>query len=191
MRSVYKIMIFALALCISLSSCALTFTNKVDVESSIKEKLEKVESETEDKKLYAPDFTVYGEDGEKVSLYEKLGGPIILNFWATWCPPCKSELPAFDDAAKQFEGEIEFMMINITDGERDTKEIVDAFITENGYSFPLYYDMDLNAAYTYGASSIPLTVFINADGTVFNAVSGAMSEQTLQTYINAFIENNR
>ena len=190
MTSLYKLLPLALALCISLSSCALTFTNNVDVETEIKAELEKNETETEAVKYAAPDFTVYGADAEKVNLYDKIGKPIILNFWATWCPPCKSELPAFDAAAKQYDGEIEFMMINITDGERDTKELVDSFMAENGYTFPVYYDYELDAAYTYSASSIPLTVFINADGSIFKAVSGAIPDQTLQSYITAFVENN-
>ena len=149
-------------------------------------------TETEgDDKIYAPDFDVYDGDANKLSLSDFRGRPVILNFWATWCPPCKAEMPHFENAFKEYGGEIEFMMVNLTDGSRDTVDGVKEFIREQGYTFPVYYDTTYSASVAYGVSSIPATVFINADGTVFTAATGALSEATLQKYIDSFLENNK
>lgn len=133
--------------------------------------------------MLAPDFTVIDTAGSEVKLSESFGKPIVLNFWATWCGPCKSELPAFDAAYAAYGQEIEFMMINLTDGQRETVEIVKSFVSENGYSFPVYYDTAYSAANAYGVYSVPLTVFIAEDGTIQNAQIGAMSADTLEQYI--------
>ena len=136
----------------------------------------------------APDFTVYDEDNNPVTLSEKIGTPIVLNFWATWCGPCQMEMPYFDAMARKYDGEISFMMINLTDGQRDTVSGVKEFIKESGYSFPVYYDTTMAAAYAYSAYSIPLTVLIRPDGTVMTSHTGAMDENTLQNYLEKLLE---
>ena len=88
----------------------------------------------------AMDFTVYTTDGTPVSLSDHFGRPILINFWATWCPPCKSEMPDFDRVYADYGDDVVFMMINMTDGSRDTVESAAAFVADNGYSFPVYYD---------------------------------------------------
>ena len=131
----------------------------------------------------AKDFTVLNAEGQSVKLSQRLGKPIILNFWATWCGPCQMEMPAFDTLAAQYGEDVDFMMINLTDGARDSVESAAAFIESKGYSFPLYFDTTLTAADTYGAYSIPLTVFINKNGEVVQTHVGAMDEATLERYI--------
>ena len=131
----------------------------------------------------ASDFTVLDEKGRAVRLSDHFGKPIVLNFWATWCGPCQMEMPAFDKLAKTYGGEVTFMMVNLTDGSRDTVEGAKKFIEESGYTFPLYFDTTLAAANTYQAYSIPMTVFINARGEVVQSYTGAMSESTLEHYI--------
>ncbi len=135
-----------------------------------------------------PDFTVYTAEGEKVTLYEKLEGPVVINFWATWCPPCKSELPAFDALAKEYEGRVEFMMVDLTDGERETVDGVLSFLSENGYTFPVYYDKDGNAAMLYGVSSIPLTIFLDSEGRLCDYHLGAMTEDALKESIEELLD---
>lgn len=136
----------------------------------------------------APDFTVLNAAGEEVSLSDYIGKPIVLNFWATWCGPCKSELPDFDRIAAERDGEVEFMMINLTDGGRETEETVTAFLEQEGYTFPVYYDTTLEAAYLYGASSIPLTMFIDAEGYVLGGYRGAISGETLEQTLDMLLE---
>lgn len=77
------------------------------------------------------------------------------------------------------------MMVNMTDGSRDTVESASAFTADNGYSFPVYYDCDLNAAYTYGASSIPMTVLIGADGNIVGGQVGVLTEEQLRIILDA------
>ncbi len=133
----------------------------------------------------AMDFGVYDADGNPVKLSDFFGKPILINFWATWCPPCKSELPDFDRVYADYGEDVVFMMVNMTDGSRDTVESASAFVSDNGYSFPVYYDRDLDAAYTYGASSIPMTVLIGADGNIVGAQVGVLTEEQLRTILDA------
>lgn len=108
-------------------------------------------------------YLIYVEDkdGNTIRLSDFLGKPVIVNFWASWCGPCQSEMPDFDTFYTEYGDDIVFMMVNLTDGSRETKESAQKFIDENGYSFPVYFDTDLNGASTYGASSIPATYFRN------------------------------
>lgn len=131
----------------------------------------------------AADFTVFDRNNAEIRLSDHFGKPLVVNFWASWCGPCCRELPAFDDAAKQYDGQIEFMMVNLTDGFSETVESVQSFLEENGYTFPVYFDTDEDAADAYNIYSIPETVFIRADGTVMDTHIGSMDEATLQNYI--------
>lgn len=70
----------------------------------------------------APDFIMTDADGNEVSLSDFIGKPIVLNFWATWCSPCKSELPTFDAAYATYGEDVQFIMLNLTDGYRETVE---------------------------------------------------------------------
>ena len=141
----------------------------------------------------APDFTVLDMDGNEVNLSDYFGKPIIINFWATWCGPCKSELPAFDNMYAEYGDDIEFIMLNLTDGSRDTVDNVKQFVSDNGYSFPVYFDTTLEAANTYGAYSIPTTFLIDNEGIPVHSQMGAMSEEQLEQLINALLDycNNK
>lgn len=134
-----------------------------------------------------PDFTVLNAEGEAVNLHSYFGKPVVINFWATWCGPCKSEMPAFDTAYAVYGEDVNFLMVNMTDGVQETMDGVTAFLEETGYAFPVYYDTEYDAAMTYGVYSLPATLFINADGTLQNAHTGAMSEDTLNKYMEALI----
>ena len=128
----------------------------------------------------APDFTMLDMEGNEVKLSDFLGTPIVLNFWASWCPPCKAELPDFDDACKKYEGKVTFLMVNLTDGQRETVEVAKSYIASQGYTFPVYFDTKYEAAYTYGVSSIPQTYFINADGSLEARATGMISAAQLE-----------
>ena len=83
---------------------------------------EETQDATEEAKIYAPDFTAVDADGNEVSLSDFLGKPVVLNFWASWCGPCKSEMPEFDEAYLQQGEEIQFLMVNMTDGAQETAD---------------------------------------------------------------------
>ncbi len=131
----------------------------------------------------APDFTVMDRNGNSVKLSDYSGKPIVLNFWATWCGPCKSELPAFNKLYAEYGADVEFLMVNLTDGQRETVSVVESFLTQNGYTFPVYFDTKYEATYAYGAYSIPLSIFIDKDGAIVQSYLGAMSEETLRSFI--------
>ena len=134
------------------------------------------------KEYEAPNFTVLDSELREARLYDYIGSPIVINFWATWCYYCKIEMPEFNDAAEKY-GDVIFMMINYTDGESDTVEKAGEFIADEGYTFPVYYDTTLAAADAYGVSAFPTTVFIDASGKVAYTREGAMSAATLEGYI--------
>lgn len=128
----------------------------------------------------APDFTVYDGQGNAVELSSYFGKPIVLNFWASWCGPCKMEMPHFEEKYKALNGDVQFLMVNMTDGSRETVETASSFIEENGYTFPVYYDTESDAAITYGATSLPMTMFIDSSGNVIAHATGAIDSETLQ-----------
>lgn len=127
----------------------------------------------------APDFTVVDENGNSVKLSDYFGKPIVLNFWATWCYYCKEEMPDFD-AAYRDNPDIQFLMVNVTDGNRETMEIAKDYVSQKGFSFPVLYDTNLEAASTYGATGLPMTVFITKDGKLFTYASGMLSAENLK-----------
>ena len=135
---------------------------------------------TEPQKNPAPDFTVVDMDGNERKLSEFVGKPVILNFWASWCGPCQMEMPDFDAAYKKYGSEIHFLMVNCTTSSRETMENAKALIADEGFTFPVYFDTTGYAANTYGAYSIPLTYFIDAEGNLTAYASGAIDAETLQ-----------
>ena len=127
----------------------------------------------------APDFSVETADGETVWLSDFRGKPVVVNFWATWCGPCKSELPAFDRAYAEYGEDVVFLMVNLTDGQRETVDGVAKFVKDGGYDFPVYYDTSYSAANAYGVYSIPMTVLVDAEGNLIGGQVGAVSEGAL------------
>ena len=128
----------------------------------------------------AIDFTVYDADGNAVKLSDFYGKPIVLNFWASWCGPCRSEMPDFQKACTDLEGKVQFLMINMTDGSRETLDTAKAFLSDSGYTFPVFFDTDVDAAIKYSVYALPTTFFINAEGHLVAYAERALSADLLQ-----------
>lgn len=134
-------------------------------------------------------FTVYDKDKQPVTLSSFVGKPIILNFWASWCGPCQSEMPDFEEIYNKYNGQIEFLMINLTDGGRETLDTASDYIKKQQFHFPVYYDLDMTASSTYFVSSIPQTFFINADGQIVSYAKGAMTKSAIEDQIKRILND--
>lgn len=136
------------------------------------------------------DFTVLDMDGNEVTLESKIGKPLVINFWASWCPPCKGEMPDFEEVYQEKGEEITFMMVNLTDGGRETVDTAKSFLNDSGYSFPVYFDTQQSAAGAYGITSIPTTIFIDAKGQIIAGSTGAIDKDTLLKGIDMILKEN-
>ena len=149
---------------------------------------ETMDSKEEATSFPAPDFSVYDRDGNLVRLSDFIGKPVVLNFWASWCGPCKSEMPDFEEVYKEYKEDIHFVMINLTDGSRETMDTATTFLNNSGYTFPVYYDKDSDAAYSYQVYGIPVTYFINAEGHLIAQGKSALDAETIKRGIEMILE---
>ncbi|MDL2323557.1 redoxin domain-containing protein [Ruminococcaceae bacterium OttesenSCG-928-A16] len=144
-------------------------------------------SSAQGQKTSAPDFTVQDAEGNQVLFSSLLGKPVVLNFWASWCPPCKEEMPYFNTVHQEMGDKVTFIMVNLVGG-RETLDSGKAFIEETGYTFPVYFDTSGEAATVYGISSIPATFFIDAEGNLVSFARSKISEDTLRQEIQKAID---
>ena len=131
----------------------------------------------------APDFTVQDSSDGVWSLSDFRGKPVILNFWSSNCPPCMAEMPLFQESWEQYGEEVQFMIVNLTDGYNDTFPDAMKVIEENGYTFPIFFDTTGAGAYAYQVYSIPMTFFIDEDGVIVSEHLGMLNDQTLEAGI--------
>ena len=132
----------------------------------------------------APNFTLTTLDGEEVTLADYKGKKVVLNFWATWCPPCKAEMPHMqnyyeDMAVKE---NVEILAVNLTSTDVGLDK-VKAFQEDYALSFPIPLDEEGVVGDTYQAITIPTTYMIDTTGTIQNKIVGPMDEQMLTEYI--------
>jgi len=123
----------------------------------------------------APDFTLTTLEGEAFTLSELRGKPVVLNFWATWCPPCRAELPELQSAAARYDGEIVLAGVN----QAEAETAVAAFAHDLGINFPIPLDAQARVSRLYGARSLPTTFFIDRQGIIRQVQIGPVTEATL------------
>lgn len=130
----------------------------------------------------APDFELVTLDGESVRLSDFHGKPVILNFWATWCAPCREEMPALEAIWQQY-GEGDVVILGVDQGE--SVALVERFIRERvGTTFPILMDSDHAIGDSYFVRSLPTTFFIDRNGFIQDIrIGGPLSESFLQEQV--------
>ena len=118
-------------------------------------------------------------DGATLTLADFKGKPVLLNFWASWCGPCQSEMPDIQTAWKEHGTDVEFVIVNMTGMNGETEQSAKAFLADAGYTFPCYFDANNSAATAFGVSSIPQTYLINAEGNILGGYMGAMTSSII------------
>ena len=131
-----------------------------------------IEPSYEEKGPSAPNFTLQGLDGRMVSLSDFRGKVVLLNIWATWCPPCVAETPSLDKLYKMFEDE-DFVLLAVSVDEGG-KKVVEAFMKEKNLSFPVLLDPRGSIQRLYRTSAVPESFIIRKDGIIDNKVIGAI-----------------
>ena len=140
---------------------------------------------TTGEQMIAPDFTVFDIEREETHLSEHLGKKTVVSFWATWCRPCKSMLSNFDKIFEDKKDDVEFMMVNLTDGMDETIDHAAEYVKDNKISVPVYYDLSYSAAHAYHVETLPLTVFIDENGYISNIHQGYLDKGQIEDYISS------
>ena len=107
---------------------------------------------------------------------------MIINYFASWCPPCKQELPHFQKAFDEYGDQISFVFLDALDGQRETLKTINAFIKSFPFTGPVFYDDGMFAA-VFQTNSLPTTVFIDNEGRVVNGYLGFVAEEVLYANI--------
>ena len=129
-----------------------------------------------------PDFTLPGEDGSELTLSDLRGKKVVMNFWASWCPPCQQEMPDFQRYfTEMVEGGEDYALlsINLADGVQETRENSVKFMQDNGYTFPVHYDETGMVFMMFSDGSIPVTVVMDEEGFLMNGAIGMINHDAL------------
>lgn len=131
----------------------------------------------------APDFTLVASNGETVALSDYAGRPVVLNFWASWCVPCRAEMPELQATSVKYNGQAVILGVN----QGEDQETVADFARGLGMSYPLMLDGDGRVNQLYSVNALPTTVFISSDGVVEEVYLGILNQAILEERIEALI----
>jgi cytochrome c biogenesis protein CcmG/thiol:disulfide interchange protein DsbE len=136
----------------------------------------------------APDFELNTIQGESVRLSALRGRPVLVSLWASWCPPCKAEMPAFEKMYRQYASQ-GFTVLAVNASNQDNLADAQAFVQANGLTFPILLDTRGQVAQLYDLRSLPTSFFIGPDGIIREVVvGGPLSEAGLQIRIERLLE---
>lgn len=154
-------------------------------------------AETEERpKIPALDFELTDQFGVTHKLEDYKGKTIFLNFWGTWCPPCRAELPDIQKLYETYdsEGDDALIVLGVAAplmGQEKSEEEIKAFLEENGYTYPVLMDTEWELFEGYGIYSFPTTFMIDRDGNVFGYVSGQLTYEIMEDIIGQTMEGER
>lgn len=138
--------------------------------------------------MLAPNLTLVDQYGKTHSMREYKGKTVFLNFWASWCPPCKEEIPCVEALYVEFgENKKDVIILGVTIpglGEEKSKEGIISFLKEKGYTFPTLFDETGQIAYSYNISAFPTAYIINPKGEVEGYIQGTMTKEMMIKSIN-------
>jgi len=135
----------------------------------------------------APDFTLTSTEGQKYTLSELRGQAVVLNLWATWCPPCRAEMPTLQKLYEEYRQK-GLVVLAINSTVQDTAAAIPAFVEQYGLTFPILLDEKGEASRAYQLRSLPSSYFIGRDGIIREVViGGPMSEALLRTRIETIL----
>jgi len=186
-KSTYNLIVILLLAVIILGGGLLLFRNFAPSEEETQPTETTQVTETTEPANLAPDFTAEDVDGNSVKLSDFRGKPVVLNFWASWCGPCKAEMPEFEEAYHTYGDKVQFMMVDLVSGRSETKEMGMEVIEEAGYTFPVFFDVNQEASFAYEISAIPMSVFIDANGEIVMQQVGMVSKEELEQGIQAIL----
>ena len=133
-----------------------------------------------EKKIAATDFKLKDLNGKEVSLSDFKGKKVFLNFWASWCPPCKAEMP---DIEKLYEETKDSDLIILAINLGETKNTTKSFIDNNKYNFKVLLDSDQSVANQYSITAIPTSFFIDKEGYIVSTVRSSLTIDDMKEYI--------
>ena len=154
------------------------------------------EGTAEEQTLPAIDFTLTDQYGNTHTLSDYKGKTVFLNFWATWCPPCRAEMPDIQKLYETYdtEGDDALVVLGIAApgmGSERSEEGIKDFLDEHGYTYPVLMDTTGDIFMGYGVFSYPTTFMIDKDGNVFGYASGQLSEDMMKSIIKQTMEGKR
>lgn len=137
----------------------------------------------------APDFSVTRIDGSTIKLSDLRGKPVMINFWATWCPPCVKELPYIANIAQNRSDEITVLIISV---ENNEKTISDYLRSQGGAVANLNsgYDLDGSISQLYRTYAVPMTLFLDENGVITGGQSGAYTEKRLTAAVDKAVKKS-
>lgn len=138
----------------------------------------------------APNVQFYDAEGKAVQLSDLRGKPLVINFWATWSGPSKGEIPVFQAAYEAHKDEIHFVMINMTDGTRETKKSAQDYWDTLETEMPFYFDTDSSAAIGFNVNTVPTTFFVDAQGKAVAYAPGGLTRDTVERGIRMCLATN-
>ncbi|WP_054949268.1 TlpA family protein disulfide reductase [Numidum massiliense] len=140
------------------------------------------------KGFVAPEFALAKMGGgETVSLSANNGKPTLVNFWASWCGPCRIEMPDMQEAYEKYGDKLNFLMVNMTFTEKSDSDAPN-YIKEEGYTFPVLMDENGDVAEQYAVLAVPSTFMIDENGVVVERVQGLVPAETLQALIEQLVD---